>query len=195
MDWKTFIATLVDSIAWPVVVAFVTFMLKEKISGLLPRLKRLKHKETEIEFTEIVTELVKEKNEFESEHFSSDDLPSNEDFIYLNRLSYISPRIAVMEAFRVVELAAEKAILKAHPNANLHELRHPLRARKLLVDKNILTLDQYEQLRELRNLRNTAAHSHDFSLTGMPIQSYIDIALTIATWLNKYEQEKISEDR
>ena len=186
MDWKTFISAVVDSLAWPLVTVIIVCILKDKLAELLPRLKRFKHNNTEIEFAEKVGELTKGKEEFGVKDSVSEEISPNEDFNVLMRLAEVSPKAAVMEAYRVVELAAQNALLRGFSDIEPRELNHPIQARKLLVGRKILTEDQYEQLRELRNLRNMAAHNADFGLTGMPIEAYIDIALTIANWLNRY---------
>ena len=57
MDWKTFIAQIINSIAWTLVVVFIVYQLKDRLAELLPRLKKLKHKDTELEFAEKLNEL------------------------------------------------------------------------------------------------------------------------------------------
>ena len=39
MDWKTFLAQIINSIAWPLVVVFIVYQLKDRLAELLPRLK------------------------------------------------------------------------------------------------------------------------------------------------------------
>jgi len=43
----------------------------------------------------------------------------------------------------------------------------------------------------LRRLRNKAAHDDDFSLSGMPTEAYIDIALTIVSKLDKAKNSAV----
>lgn len=43
MDWKTFIAQIINTLAWPVVVVFIILQLKDKLTELIPRLKRIKY--------------------------------------------------------------------------------------------------------------------------------------------------------
>tara|TARA_R110002167_G_scaffold269962_2_gene476488 strand:+ start:535 stop:1134 length:600 start_codon:yes stop_codon:yes gene_type:complete len=185
MDWKSFFASIVDSLAWPVVVLIVVILLKDKLSELLPRLKRFKHRDTEFEFAEKVSELVRE-SEAQGEvepNLEGEEIAPDLQFDSLIQLAEISPRAAVVEAYRILEVASQNAVQEAYPNIDPKELRHPLRAKKLLVKSDILSEYQYDQLRDLRNLRNTAAHSQDFKLKGMPIEAYIDIALSLARQL------------
>lgn len=182
MDWKTFIANIVGSLAWPLVVVFIVWLLKDKIGDLLPRLKKLKHKDTELEFIEGVKELVRvEKLPIADE---SNDLMTSRKALQV--IANISPRSAVIEAYRIVEVAAVKAIGKAYPDLQGKDITKQVQISKMLRDK-VLNTDRYVQLRELLLLRNKAAHAEDFSLTGSPIETYIDVALSIANELEHYQ--------
>jgi hypothetical protein len=186
MDWKTFLAEVINSIAWPLVVVFLIYQLKDRLAELLPRLKKLKHKDTELEFSEKLNELAMESEATKDETSTDEKKPEiNEQFNFLMKLSDISPRSAVIESYRVLETASAKAITKAHPE--LEERNMPtIQIQKLLKDK-VLNKYQYHQFNELRQLRNQAAHMEDFELKNMPIAAYIDIALTLANNLENYE--------
>lgn len=160
------------------------WQLKDKLGELLPRLKKLKHKETEIEFAEKITELVSERKEAATAIQPAKTKESEERFEFLMKLAEISPRSAVMEAFRELELASEKAVIKAYPDLATTEFRNPMDIQKLLKGK-VLGPEQYHRIRELRMLRNKAAHNEDFNLHGMPIEAYIDIALSLANYLEQ----------
>lgn len=186
MDWKTFFAQIITAIVWPAVVVFAIYQLKDKLGDLLPRLKKLKHKETEIEFAEKITELISESKENNSVSIVAKSKETEEQFEFLMRLADISPRSAVLEAFRYLETASEKAVIKAYPEFDENDIRNPMQVQKFLKGK-ILSTEQYHRMRELRMLRNKAAHMEDFNLHGMPIEAYLDIALTLANQLEQYE--------
>lgn len=186
MDWKEFVSAIVDTLAWPLVTMFVVWQLKDKLGELLPRLKKVKHKDTELEFAELVTELVTE-SKAEPDVIPASQLPkSKEDFDFLIKLADISPRSAVLESFRAVESAASVAVAKAYPDIDQRNTRSPMQVFDLLRGK-VLSDSQFKQLNELRKLRNKAAHMEDFNLHGTPIEAYIDIALTMANNLSSYE--------
>ncbi len=50
MDWLDFVASLVRSLAWPVALVVVVWLLRKEIQGLLQRLEKLRHKDTEATF-------------------------------------------------------------------------------------------------------------------------------------------------
>lgn len=187
MDWLTFFTEMTKALAWPVSVAFGIYYFKGEVAKLLPRLKKLKHKDTELEFAERVEELAKDVASTGDKTQSAviGDSFSN-DYNVLVRLADISPRSAVMEAFRTVEAAAARALVKAYPELKDKGAISPIKLLKLLRGK-VLDEQSCRQLNELRMLRNKAAHDEEFSLHGMPIEAYVDVALTIASHLERYE--------
>ena len=182
MDWKTFIVEIISSIAWPLVVGFSVWYLKDLISNLLPRLKKFKHKDTELEFMEVLKELEQDKKK----PTISETKEFQEYRKMLNQLAILSSRSAIIEAYRIVEVSAIKAIQKAYPELEGQDVKKQVQISKMLREK-VLDYDHYFQLRELLSLRNKAAHDEDFSLTGKPIETYINVALTIANELEQFK--------
>lgn len=183
MDWKTFFSQIIDSLAWPAITVFLVVLLQEKITDLLPRLKKLKHRETEIEFAEGVTELVQER---EAQGIEGEELEQNNEYLdqveFLSRLAEISPRSAVLESFRIVESAAAKKAARVSPDLQNRYMLSPLNLQKFLKGK-VLNKNELHQFDQLRKLRNEAAHAEQFDVRGMPVEAYIDIALSMASRL------------
>lgn len=50
MDWLTFIASIVASLAWPAAAVSVVFVLRRALNRLLPDLNRVRYKDWELEF-------------------------------------------------------------------------------------------------------------------------------------------------
>ena len=182
MDWKTFIAQIIDSLSWPIVVIFTVWLTKDKLGDLLPRLKKFKHKDTELEFIEGVNELLIEGKPTKTDESKELELSRKA----LQGLANISSRSAIIEAYRIVEVAAVKAIEKAYPELQGKDIKKQVQISKMLRRK-VLNSDRYVQLRELLGLRNKAAHADDFSLSGSPIETYIDVALSITNELEHYQ--------
>lgn len=187
MDWMTFVVEMTKALAWPISVAIGIYHFKGEVAKLLPRLKKLKHKDTELEFAERVEELAKD---IAKTNDKTQPIAIGENFLddynVLVRLADISPRSAVMEAFRTVEAAAARALVKAYPELKEKGAMPQIQLLKLLRGR-VLDDQSYRQLNELRMLRNKAAHDEEFSLHGMPIEAYVDIALTIANHLESYK--------
>ncbi len=180
LDWKTFTVEIVKAVAWPLVVAVIAFQLKDKISELLPRIKKLKHKDTELEFAEGVSKLVREQ---EAEGNNQPEVPVTnevqERYNFLLKLADISPRSAVLEAFREIEHASASTISKLSAEPSAHGGKSPLSMQRQLSEL-ALTKNEVKMFNQLRVLRNKAAHDRDFNLHGMPIEAYIDLSLSLA---------------
>lgn len=190
MDWKTFFADIISTIAWPVVVMFIIWQLKDKVADLLPRLKKFKYKDTELEFIETIEKLSEEIEETsesieEVNHNVSEEIVKSKHMLYT--LANVSSRSAIIEAYRLLEVEAIKAVEKTYPKASEGLIRNPIQLLKMLKSK-ILNDVQCFQFRELKMLRNSAVHHEDFSLTGKPINTYIDIALSLTAALEKYNK-------
>lgn len=187
MDWLTFIVEIIKALAWPSAVTLIAFNFKNEISKLLLRISKLKHKDTEIEFAEGVEKLIEENKEQGQKLSPPDETdPLHTQYETLTRLAEISPRAAVIEAFRVIEVAAFDA-LQEH---KMPQIRNPVKALSILRENMILSEQDYRQFELLRHLRNKAAHDEEFSLKGMPIEAYIDIALTVAHHINRANNKK-----
>jgi hypothetical protein len=191
LDWKTFIVEIVKAVAWPLIVALIAFQLKDKIADLIPRIKKFKHKDTELEFAEGVSKLIREQ-EAEGVNRVENGEPSNEvmeKYNFLLKLADISPRSAVLEAFREIEHASAHVISKSSAVVSAHgEGRSPLSMQRQLADTS-LSKKEIKMFNQLRVLRNKAAHDRDFNLHGMPIEAYIDLSLTLSHRISLAETE------
>ena len=170
MDWLAFVASVIGSLAWPSVLLIIFMLLRKPLYGLLPLLQKLKYKEIEVEFTRRVEEVSAEVVQ---------ELPApvppvplgGDDSESVARLAEISPRAAVLESWRSVEAAALEAARRLggdkfrDKTLTFHAIRfleqHPS------LDRGVIGL-----LRELRALRNDAAHAPDFALSKASALEY-----------------------
>ena len=176
LDWKTFIVEMVKAVAWPLVFGIVAFQLKDKITELLPRLRKLKHKDTELEFAEGVDRLVRQQE-------SADNVVTSEikeKHTFLLKLADISPRSAVLEAFREIEISSDKVISKIPASHSAHGRGRISIQMHQQLERLSLSKVEINMFDELRMLRNKAAHDKDFNLHGMPVESYIYLSLNLA---------------
>lgn len=190
MDILQFIVEMTNTLAWPVASASIAFMFKGEIAKLLLRLRKLRHKDTELEFTEGIQALVQESEQTgESIHPPNlDDEEIRTAYDFLLRLADISPRAAVIEAYRKVELSAYDLVNGL--SINKHKLP-PSRIFNLLREgTDILDDHTYSQLRILKDLRNQAAHAEELDLKDLQVEVYIDIALAILAKLKQSHKKK-----
>jgi hypothetical protein len=172
MDILSFTASIVSSLAWPLATLGALILLRRELSSLLPFLRRLKAGPVEAEFEREVEELRDETTVLQ---------PAPEASLIegrtaqLLRLAEISPRAAVSEAWRGVEAAARKLILKgADESKPLIIFPHQLVKR--LEELNALVGGDRKLFQDLKALRNQAAHAPEFSPSYESVVGYLQLA-------------------
>lgn len=172
MDALAFITRLVDSLAWPSAVVISIAMLRPDISGLMRRVRKIKHKESEVDLAEGV-ETAKEEASYIPD-FDSPPEESGSD--RLQRLAEHSPRGAILDAWIGVEEAMEEyarrhGLEAARTNAQRIEQIEMLDLDGLHLGKGIT-----EMLRRLGQLRNNAVHTTDMDITEGVARDYVSLA-------------------
>jgi hypothetical protein len=148
---------------------------------LIPFIQKLKYKEFEVDFGKRVEEVTAEvEKELPANVAKPDYLQLESSAVY--KLADISPRSAVLEAWRSVEVAYTKVARKL----SIPDFGKPLsyQAFRSLekderIDRNVMSL-----FRDLRGLRNEAAHAPDFALTKESAIDYANAAQTVANYFN-----------
>lgn len=172
MDWLSFIAALVDALAWPAAVFGIVLILRRPLTGLIPLLHRLKYKDLELEFEQQVAEV---SDALEAEPAPTHKaLPTAESPAV--ELAQISPRAGVLEAWR--ELEGELRAV-ADRNAPALEGRSPRNAAiliKKLEEAELIDSQRAWMLNRMRALRNGAAHLDDFALGMDAAVDYVNTA-------------------
>jgi hypothetical protein len=169
MDILTFIAEIIKAVAWPLAVVLIILLLRKPIASLIPLLQRLKYKDLELEFGRRVEEI-------KAEAASELPLPSvaapppgvSED---IARLSEISPRAAVLEAWRRVEDLIVKLAREHLPEEQVNKFL-PHQALRFLERKQIIDPALGSVLTDLKSLRNEAAHAPQFALSAASAMGY-----------------------
>lgn len=172
MDVLTFIARLADALAWPSAVVISVAMLRSEISGLMRRIRKIKHKESEVDLAEGV-ETAKE----EASHIPDFGSPSGESGSdRLLKLAEYSPRGAILDAWLGVEEAMEE-----------YASRHGLEAAQT-TGQRIEQIEMHdldgphlgkgitEMLRRIGRLRNNAVQRTDMDITEAVARDYVFLA-------------------
>lgn len=185
MDWMTFIVEILKATAWPLTAVVAIILLRKGLVELLPRIQKLKHKDTEIEFAKAIGEI--EKKVIPEEPKPEDkeaDIKIENEFERIMEVSKLSPRSAIMEAWLSVESSATKSVLAKYPEFEERKHIPPTLLAKLLLG---LGLNKYDvsTFNELRGLRNQAVHSAQFEIDSGTIGSYVDVALSLARRIEK----------
>lgn len=154
MDWRTFIASVVGSLAWPLVICALLYLLRDDLPALVRRIKNASVAGTKFEFDEALDKLRKEtevaavekpREAIDAKQIDNRSLDLAERF----------PEVAIMESFKVIEemLLEVRQRLDLPPRSNLHTI-----VRKL-VERNFLDGETETLFRVLQNARNAAVHA------------------------------------
>lgn len=185
MDWLTFISKIVDALAWPGAFLAVLLVIRRELPAIVRSLRKLKFRDVELEFGEAAKAVAAEAREAVPPSEPSVRLagqPREEIGFRLAAIAELSPRAAILESWLQVEAAAADVIRK-RGTANLSSMPGPMRLRDGLIRLEVLNSKQAEVFESLRELRNKAVHFPDAEFTKSAIASYIEAALSMATYL------------
>ena len=167
------VVNLIVGIAWPVAVVWIAYVFKGELKSLLRRVSQLKYKDLEAQFG---AGLALAESEVSSLQAAPPAAPRPEllsKLESLRRISDVSPRAAILEAWVLVEDAAGRSgfvqgasIPRINPHLYVEEL---VRLGKLPAGNDSL-LDQ------MRKLRNQAAHMPDFTVDQDEADRYLQLA-------------------
>lgn len=179
MDWLQFIASIIDSLAWPGVVLAAVILLRRPLAALLPLLHRLKYKDFEVEFDREMRKLREEAAAVlpPLPRAVPSKLPEETTLI---ELASVAPRVAVVEAWLLVESAARRAI---ETRGIRTEPKQPLTGPQLtwtLMDTGVLDNAARAVFDRLRMLRTQAVHAQDFAISEASARDYVELALALA---------------
>ena len=198
MDWLTFIAEVVKALAWPATVVVGIALLRRSLLQLIPGLRRLKYKDLELEFERKLEAAKAEVAEAlpapppvppalpqpetaalpQPTSTTVLDLPAMVETV--ERIAAASPRAAIAEAWRYVEIAIERALRRRQ----LSRPRSPRELRKLLDGQGLLQDRMGALLDDLRGMRNQAVHAVEMELTPGQAVEYALLAAVLITMLD-----------
>jgi hypothetical protein len=181
---------LIDSIAWPLTSIILGFMFRHEFRQILKRFNKLKYKDFEASFEKEIAKIenrtvkLKEKP---SEISQSYQEQYYETYNRLLELSQVSPRAAISEAWREVEIITSQFIEKLGYNSTNTQMSKVLR--NILAENNYPT-SIYQDYMDLRNLRNKAVHAEEFEISDLGSEKYIITALDIILFIQKLSNDK-----
>ena len=178
MSILEFIAKVIDSLVWPVLVAWLVYGFRSPIGTLIGRLTSLRYKGLEAEFEKRLNKIAPDPDMVSAYIAES---PDEQQTISLLELAEIAPRAAVLEAWIQIEKATRDYLDSIGIERRMSYqglLRLPDEYKTPL--KPILTAYQ-----ELRLLRNKVTHSRDDDITADSAKWYVDVALWVAAEIRR----------
>lgn len=177
MNWMEFIAAIVRAVAWPAVVMVAFVLLHKPLAKLILRLSHVAAGGVVFDFAEAVEKVSKQANETPGLLAAPAARVPEED--PLLQLVSLSPRLAVVEAWRLVESSARRAnaaretpVEKGRPLAGLDEIR-------VLQRDGVLDNATLDIMTRLRSLRNQAIHMDEFSIDTASAREYVQLAVAL----------------
>jgi hypothetical protein len=177
---------LVQALAWPLTSLTVVLIFQGELRAAVGRLSRFKYKDLEASFDKGLKAAEETANKSaipksgERKALSRTGYPAP-DAEQLHRVSGISPRAAILEAWIAVEQAAFEVAqgrgIQTQAGVMDRRLIQLLEADRL-IDRQTASLHS-----ELQRLRNTAAHAPEFALRPSEAERYIELALGLADLL------------
>jgi len=178
MNWLEFISSIISAIAWPGAVIILVIILREPLKGLVPLLQRMKYKDFEMEFGRKLAEARVEAGV--KEELPMVEMTPEESRII--ELARISPRSAVTEAWRLVEIASIDAA-RALLGDDFKNKTFTFQAIRKLERDDRIDQGAFSLLRDLRGLRNDAVHSPEFALSSEKAIEYMQMARQLIGYL------------
>jgi hypothetical protein len=176
---------IIKALAWPVTAFVLALIFKGELSGLLSRLSSVKVKNfLEAKFRK---ELREAEPQVEGIRKAAGAERSRESALEeevrgeLLRTAEVSPRVAILEAWRFLEIAALVAAKEA--GVEINPLRPVYSFVQELVHERIFSDDALLLFDKFRGLRNDALYAPEFVLEQSEAEKYVDLALRLARGL------------
>jgi hypothetical protein len=174
LDWLTFISTIIKALAWPSAVLLALIIFKTYLVNLFAalgdRLLTAKGAGFELTFGRRVDEVEDSLSTTEAKEAPA--AVESRKVEAIAELSQLPPPYVVSQAW----LRLENAIRAGLSGVPVSRSPRPMELIALAVREGVLTDDELPSVRELRELRNIAAHAVDHNITITDALRYDDIA-------------------
>ena len=168
---------LVRIVSWPITTLWLGFLFRAELRQLLARVSHLKYKDAEATFGRELAQAEFKAATIEASSDPQPALPVEASQVeQLRRIADVSPRAAIMEAWILVETSTfgSGAVSPAFPTSS------PTPVIRELMAAGKLPKDTEQLLRQLRELRNKAAHLPDFVVAQDEAERYLELAVKVS---------------
>ncbi len=182
MDWLQFIASLVTSLAWPITVVVLVFLLRVPLARVLLTLTHLRYKDLELDFGRELKRLEEEARAIHIEPKQLKEAASaKRDSLHLleeaARMVEDSPELAIAVAWQALEAELMAAIMRLAASPDYPPYNSALKNAQLLKEQNTIDARTFELLNSMRMLRNAVVHgAHKSSITSDEAAEFVALA-------------------
>ncbi len=198
MNWMELVASLVRSLAWPLGIVLIVFMLKDGIAGFLSKVTQLTGKGFGVELearrdldvaeaavAAAKAKVIEARGSPTELSVAVQSPPITDDDERLLELAKISPRAVVIESWMRLDAAMRAAVERLNANERTgHVLLRIHSTPDLLARAGDISLADHATIVSLRSIRNRAAHEADYELTEADAVRYWSLAREIAGRIN-----------
>lgn len=177
MDWLTFFAAVIGSMAWPVVTVILLLTFRDELTKVVPFIKRLKAGPVEAEFDREVKQLKELAAPDGQVEVTSPASVASKEFLF--QLAQLHPRSAILESWVRLEAAARAALPQDISKSSKAGYVPAANLSQTLVNAGKIDQSQVTLYHELRRLRNDVAHLVGPEPTQESVHSYIELAASL----------------
>lgn len=177
------IVDLIDALAWPIATVILALIFRREFRSVVRRLTALKYKDFQADFGQDLLEVEKQLKAMaaEAQGQTEEDAESLSRYERLMRITEMSPRAAIMEAWRDIEVTTKQVTDAYGISVGGHIAG--IRAIRDLVRKGVLPDSVGSVYERMRKLRARAAHAADFAIDPEEAVRYIETAHDFYTTL------------
>lgn len=193
MDVLQFVSSIISSLAWPVTLIVLVWMLRDPIQRVLLTITKLQYKELRVDFGRELKELEKKAEAIAVKPSRHAALPPperkepNQTLEDAERLLDVFPEPAVALAWSAVETALSNAITQFAASTDFlpHDSTSIVRR---LAEQGVIDSDTADVINRLRNLRYIAVHGGGIPVTTDEVREYLAIARGVVGKLNTLQR-------
>ncbi|WP_322965626.1 DUF4145 domain-containing protein [Sphingomonas fuzhouensis] len=159
MGGLEFFASAIGSLAWPVAAVIIAAIFHKQIASLLAKIRKLNWGGASVELSEQLDRVEDKSREVPDDPAVDLTLPD----VRFQQLIAISPSAAILDSWGTIE----RLLYQLGKDMNLapKEMRNPIVIGNNLLHQKRITPAVFEMLRDLRSIRNAAAHQQEVTTT------------------------------
>lgn len=169
------LVSIIESLAWPLTVFGLVFLLRKPLKGLIPLVESFKYKDVEISFRKKLLEAQSDAKESGIKPEAPESEKEN-----ILKLAEISPSSAIIESWKEIEICARERVEALGTGGGAFSKSRQNRPIDYIELTGALVPSTARAIRELRNLRNQAAHSTKLDISRDSVIEYVTLSKAIA---------------
>ena len=180
---------LIEALAWPIAILILAFGFRTELRNVLNRISKLKYKELEATFDKELSQVENRTKLYvqPEERFFAETPAEKSGYAQLLRISEVSPRAAVTEAWRKLESTIDQ--LAAGMDMDTKRPMSGVKAIRSLIQNEQVGPSLLEDYNRLRKLRNQVAHADEFDISQTEAERYAALTIEIAGFLKRFMKE------